>query len=198
MDVNPNKAGLYIPGTGQIVVAPDELEGRELATVVVMNPLYVDEIRRDPGRARQPAGRGDRGLGPAQPSGTRPLRKAGSTGGHRVATARRASSQAALSTSPSSRPDDPALPRPASPGRARHLPVEAGRRPDCAARPGAASGVRRVDRVPGQVQGSAGLGVEQRAPAQLDRQATPAERADAAEVHVGERHPPPAGRPGAS
>ena len=26
-------------------MAPDELEGRELATVVVMNPLYVEEIR---------------------------------------------------------------------------------------------------------------------------------------------------------
>jgi len=45
VDVNPNKTGLYIPGTGQVVVAPDELEGRELATVVVMNPLYVEEIR---------------------------------------------------------------------------------------------------------------------------------------------------------
>jgi len=45
VDVNPNKTGLYIPGTGQIVVSPDELEGRELATVVVMNPLYVEEIR---------------------------------------------------------------------------------------------------------------------------------------------------------
>jgi hypothetical protein len=45
VDVNPNKTGLYIPGTGQIVSSPDELEGRELATVVVMNPLYVEEIR---------------------------------------------------------------------------------------------------------------------------------------------------------
>ena len=66
VDVNPNKAGLYIPGTGQIVVAPDELEGRELATVLVMNPLYVDEIRRTL------AGLGSRAdviavSGPAQP-----------------------------------------------------------------------------------------------------------------------------------
>jgi hypothetical protein len=46
VDVNPNKAGLYVPGSGQVVVGPDELSGRDLDTVLVMNPLYVDEITR--------------------------------------------------------------------------------------------------------------------------------------------------------
>jgi SAM-dependent methyltransferase len=45
VDVNPNKAGLHVPGTGQAVVDPAALAGRPLETVVVMNPLYVDEIR---------------------------------------------------------------------------------------------------------------------------------------------------------
>ncbi|MPY92470.1 MAG: methyltransferase domain-containing protein [Acidimicrobiia bacterium] len=46
VDVNPNKSGLHVPGTGQVVVAPEALRGQALDTVLVMNPLYVDEIRR--------------------------------------------------------------------------------------------------------------------------------------------------------
>ena len=105
VDVNPNKAGLYIPGTGQIVVAPDELEGRELATVLVMNPLYVDEIRRTAGRPRQP-GRGDRRLRTSAALAAHGRRgRPWSTGGSSATRrARRASSQAALSTSPSTGP----------------------------------------------------------------------------------------------
>jgi hypothetical protein len=44
VDLNPNKAGLHVPGTGQRIVAPDDLAGRPVDTVVVMNPLYVDEV----------------------------------------------------------------------------------------------------------------------------------------------------------
>ncbi len=46
VDVNPNKAGLHVPGTGQTVVGVEDLRGQPLRTVVVMNPLYVDEIRQ--------------------------------------------------------------------------------------------------------------------------------------------------------
>jgi hypothetical protein len=44
VDVNPNKSGLHVPGTGHAVVAPQQLVGRTVDTVLVMNPLYVDEI----------------------------------------------------------------------------------------------------------------------------------------------------------
>jgi hypothetical protein len=46
VDVNPNKSGLHVPGTGQRVTGPEALRGQPLETVLVMNPLYVDEIRR--------------------------------------------------------------------------------------------------------------------------------------------------------
>jgi SAM-dependent methyltransferase len=45
VDVNPRKHGKYIPGTGQRIVAPDTLSGRQPGTVVVMNPIYAGEIR---------------------------------------------------------------------------------------------------------------------------------------------------------
>lgn len=45
VDVNPNKAGLHVPGTGQMIVGPDDLTQDGVDAVVVMNPLYVDEIR---------------------------------------------------------------------------------------------------------------------------------------------------------
>ena len=44
VDINPRKQGMYVAGTGQRIVAPEAL--RELApdVVIVMNPLYRDEI----------------------------------------------------------------------------------------------------------------------------------------------------------
>jgi hypothetical protein len=50
VDVNPRKHGRYVPGTGQRVVAPDELSAAPPDLVVVMNPLYVDEVRSTLGR----------------------------------------------------------------------------------------------------------------------------------------------------
>jgi hypothetical protein len=46
VDINPNKAGLHVPGTGQRVVGPDEAVRGGLDHVVVMNPLYVGEIAK--------------------------------------------------------------------------------------------------------------------------------------------------------
>lgn len=44
VDINPNKWGLHLPGTGQGVVGPEALVGRGVRHVLVMNPLYVGEI----------------------------------------------------------------------------------------------------------------------------------------------------------
>ncbi|MCZ7525043.1 MAG: hypothetical protein M5U14_00810 [Acidimicrobiia bacterium] len=45
VDVNPRKHGLHVPGTGQAVVAPETLGEDPVDVVLVMNPLYEDEIR---------------------------------------------------------------------------------------------------------------------------------------------------------
>lgn len=45
VDVNPAKRGLFLPGTGHPIVHPDDLRDAPPAVVVVMSPVYVDEIR---------------------------------------------------------------------------------------------------------------------------------------------------------
>jgi SAM-dependent methyltransferase len=45
VDINPHLQGRYMPGTGQQVVAPEFLQGYRPDFVVVMNPVYVEEIR---------------------------------------------------------------------------------------------------------------------------------------------------------
>ena len=44
IDVNPRKQGKYVPGTGQLIVGPSALTGRDVSAVVVMNPVYATEI----------------------------------------------------------------------------------------------------------------------------------------------------------
>jgi hypothetical protein len=44
IDVNPHKQGRFVPGTGAPVLPPDALRGRRLQSIIVMNPLYRDEI----------------------------------------------------------------------------------------------------------------------------------------------------------
>lgn len=44
VDVNPHKHGLYIPGTGQEVVAPGFLQQLRPDVVLIVNPNYRDEI----------------------------------------------------------------------------------------------------------------------------------------------------------
>jgi len=44
VDINPYKHGMYMAGTGQKIVAPTFLKEYEPELVVVMNPVYVDEI----------------------------------------------------------------------------------------------------------------------------------------------------------
>jgi len=47
VDVNPFKQGMYMPGTGHPIVAPERLKTYRPDAVVAMNPVYLDEIRRE-------------------------------------------------------------------------------------------------------------------------------------------------------
>lgn len=44
VDVNPHLHGRFVAGTGHSIVAPDELADRPCDLVVVMNPVYLEEI----------------------------------------------------------------------------------------------------------------------------------------------------------
>jgi hypothetical protein len=44
VDINPYKQGMYSAGTGHPIVAPESLREYRPDVVVVMNPVYVDEI----------------------------------------------------------------------------------------------------------------------------------------------------------
>lgn len=47
VDINPHKVGTHIAGTGQEIVAPAFLQELQPQIVVVMNPIYREEIGRD-------------------------------------------------------------------------------------------------------------------------------------------------------
>ena len=47
IDINPFKQGKYLPGTGHRVSAPDSLKEAQPDTVIVMNPVYLEEIGAD-------------------------------------------------------------------------------------------------------------------------------------------------------
>ncbi|WP_233493222.1 MULTISPECIES: class I SAM-dependent methyltransferase [unclassified Meiothermus] len=47
VDINPHKRGHYLPGSGHPVVGPEDLEHAPPDVVLVMNPIYAEEIRRD-------------------------------------------------------------------------------------------------------------------------------------------------------
>ena len=44
VDINTRKQGRFVPGTGQEVVGPERLASLGVDLVLVMNPLYIDEI----------------------------------------------------------------------------------------------------------------------------------------------------------
>ncbi len=44
VDVNPFKQGKFLPGTGHLVVAPESLPEAPPDVVIIMNPIYLDEI----------------------------------------------------------------------------------------------------------------------------------------------------------
>ncbi|MCB0045867.1 MAG: methyltransferase domain-containing protein [Caldilineaceae bacterium] len=47
VDINPNKHGTFMPGTGHEIVGPDFLTDYRPDLVIVMNPIYAPEIQRD-------------------------------------------------------------------------------------------------------------------------------------------------------
>lgn len=46
VDLNPNKQGRFIPGTGHPIVAPSDLTQRDVRSAVLMNPIYREENLR--------------------------------------------------------------------------------------------------------------------------------------------------------
>lgn len=46
VDLNSNKQGCFIPGTGHPVVSPLELPSRGVSHAIIMNPNYTQEIRK--------------------------------------------------------------------------------------------------------------------------------------------------------
>lgn len=47
VDINPRKQGKFMAGTGQRIIGPIELEEIQPHVVIVMNPIYQDEIRME-------------------------------------------------------------------------------------------------------------------------------------------------------
>lgn len=47
VDINPNKTGTFMAGTGQEIVAPSALPVIQPDVVIIMNPIYKEEITRD-------------------------------------------------------------------------------------------------------------------------------------------------------
>ena len=56
VDVNPHRHGKFMPGTGQQIVSPLFLTDYQPQHVIVMNPIYCPEIRRDLDRLGVKAG----------------------------------------------------------------------------------------------------------------------------------------------
>jgi SAM-dependent methyltransferase len=46
VDINPNKHGTYLAGSGQEIVAPEVLKQYKPELVILMNPMYRDEVGR--------------------------------------------------------------------------------------------------------------------------------------------------------
>ena len=46
VDINPRKQGMYVAGTGQKIIPPEFLQAYQPDIVIVMNPIYKDEIRQ--------------------------------------------------------------------------------------------------------------------------------------------------------
>ncbi len=47
VDLNPNKQGQFVTGTGQEIVSPQSLAAYAPDVIVIMNPIYQDEIGRE-------------------------------------------------------------------------------------------------------------------------------------------------------
>ena len=45
IDLNSNKQGKYIPGTGHPIVDHDKISSRKITSAIMMNPNYFDEVK---------------------------------------------------------------------------------------------------------------------------------------------------------
>ena len=50
VDINPHRHGKFIPGVGKQIVSPESLKDYKPETIIVMNPIYCNEIKKDGGR----------------------------------------------------------------------------------------------------------------------------------------------------
>jgi hypothetical protein len=50
VDINPRKHGHFVTGTGQQIVPPEFLQEYQPDVVIVMNPIYKDEIKKTLGQ----------------------------------------------------------------------------------------------------------------------------------------------------
>jgi FlaA1/EpsC-like NDP-sugar epimerase len=46
VDINPHRHGKFIPGVGKQIVSPEFLKNYKPQTIIVMNPIYCEEIRK--------------------------------------------------------------------------------------------------------------------------------------------------------
>lgn len=46
IDINPLKQGNFLPGSALHIVSPNRAASLGLRNIIVMNPVYIDEIRR--------------------------------------------------------------------------------------------------------------------------------------------------------
>jgi SAM-dependent methyltransferase len=46
VDINPHRQGLFLAGSGKQVVAPEALQGNPADVILVMNPIYREEIQQ--------------------------------------------------------------------------------------------------------------------------------------------------------
>ena len=46
VDINPHRHGKFIPGVGKQIVSPEFLKDYKPQTIIVMNPIYCNEIRK--------------------------------------------------------------------------------------------------------------------------------------------------------
>ena len=47
VDINPHRHGYFMPGTGHRILGPDDLVELQPDAVIVMNPIYKEEITLD-------------------------------------------------------------------------------------------------------------------------------------------------------
>ncbi len=46
VDINPHRHGKFIPGVGKQIISPESLREYKPETIIIMNPVYLNEIRK--------------------------------------------------------------------------------------------------------------------------------------------------------